>query len=992
MGLDRVQTIVTVATTRKASMKLSTPISSCAALGLVAGLSLISPAGETVPASAAETAHISEIAYTLDSDFIEVAAEPGTDLSGWTIGSVTRGGSVHAPEHAVEVPAGTTIGESGALAIEVPITNSVKSGSAADGSYGASAFAVDDAGSLVSFDQIGGVVEGRGVTGKANTFTPEPVVGEDATPTGATAESGGENSIQLIDGRWQSASATPNALPDGRSDDDGDGSGEDPAPKDVTPIADIQGTGDESPLVGETVTTRGVVTASYPTGGLNGYYVQTPGTGGDETPGASDGIFVYSPDTVGEVNIGDHVELSGSVSEHYGQTQINVPASGLHPLQEPAEAVKPVDGEFPTDPAEREALEGMLVQPTSELTVADTYNTNKYGEVLLATGDGTLPQPTDVARPGSEKAKALDEENLAREVALDDGSTVNFLEKDQDVPLPYVSHDQPVRVGAQATITSPVVLGFGHEKWRFQPTTRLTGDNAAAVQPANFENTRTRAPGQVGGQVSLASFNVLNYFTTLGTDLPGCTFYTDRDGNPVTVRGGCDARGAANEESFERQEAKIVAAINSLDASVVSLMEIENSAHFGQDRDAALEQLVSSLNEAAGTQKWAFAPSPTDVPSDEDVIRSAFIYQPAEVAVEGQSTIHDDEDAFSNAREPLAQAFAPKDARGEVETEKTFIAIANHFKSKGSGSGPGNEDAGDGQGASNADRVKQAKSLVDFAAEQKDAASTDYVYLMGDFNSYTQEDPMQVFYDAGYANVGAEHTDESTYLYKNRVGSLDHVLALDTAANAGHAEGKPGHAGGEPGRAKGEAGSTAGQSAGDLPTSAFAAVTGADVWNINSVEALALEYSRHNYNATQFYEPDQFRASDHDPVLVGLFEPEDEAPGTDAEADTAGGLGANGDDAAGTDEASAEADASGSSSTAGAGTASAGTAGVAGNGGAEGSSGSGNGSSADSGRLPRTGGELGLPVSIAAGLLLVGAASAAITRRRQSEPIDSDPI
>src|SRR5690606_24886908 len=40
---------------------------------------------------------------------------------------------------------------------------------------------------------------------------------------------------------------------------------------DVTPIADIQGTGDASPLVGETVTTRGVVTAVYPTGGFNGF-------------------------------------------------------------------------------------------------------------------------------------------------------------------------------------------------------------------------------------------------------------------------------------------------------------------------------------------------------------------------------------------------------------------------------------------------------------------------------------------------------------------------------------------------------------------------------------------------------------------------------------------------------------------------------------------------------------------------------------------------
>ncbi|NNV10260.1 endonuclease/exonuclease/phosphatase, partial [Geobacillus sp. MMMUD3] len=128
----------------------------------------------------------------------------------------------------------------------------------------------------------------------------------------------------------------------------------------------------------------------------------------------------------------------------------------------------------------------------------------------------------------------------------------------------------------------------------------------------------------------------------------------------------------------------------------------------------------------------------------------------------GESVILDDEDAFSNAREPLAQAYAPKDASGTPEAEKTFVTVSNHFKSKGSGEGPGNEDTGDGQGFSNADRVKQAKSLVDFAGEQQKAADSDYVYLLGDFNSYTQEDPMQVLYEAGYKDVGSEMTDKST--------------------------------------------------------------------------------------------------------------------------------------------------------------------------------------------------------------------------------------
>ncbi|WP_296601895.1 lamin tail domain-containing protein [Nocardioides sp.] len=50
-------------------------------------------------------------------------------------------------------------------------------------------------------------------------------------------------------------------------------------------IAEVQGTGDTSPLVGKTVVTQGVVTAAYPTGGYNGFYIETPGD--PDTPGAS---------------------------------------------------------------------------------------------------------------------------------------------------------------------------------------------------------------------------------------------------------------------------------------------------------------------------------------------------------------------------------------------------------------------------------------------------------------------------------------------------------------------------------------------------------------------------------------------------------------------------------------------------------------------------------------------------------------------------------
>ncbi|WP_243696948.1 ExeM/NucH family extracellular endonuclease [Labedella endophytica] len=593
-------------------------------------------------------------------------------------------------------------------------------------------------------------------------------------------------------------------------------------------IAAIQGTGTETPLAGQTVTTTGVVTAAYPAGGFNGYYIQTPGTGGDIELGAqtaSDAVFVYSAATVGSVAVGDHVQVTGTASEFNGLTQVVVPtAAGLTVLDTAAEAPVAAAVSYPTEASQREALEGMLLAPEGAFTVSNTYSTNQYAEIGLAAGDTPLITPTEIARPGSAEYTAAVAANAARGVTLDDGASINFLGGDTNkaIPLPYLTQDDSITVGSAVEFTEPVIIDYRNNTWKFQPTTQLTAEDEL---PAAFSDVRPTAPDAVGGDIQIASFNVLNYFTTTGDELNGCTFYTDRAGDPVTVNSGCDARGAAEDEDLERQEAKIVAAINGLGAEVVSLEEIENSVKFGADRDESLSILVDALNEAAGSDVWAFVPSPdaSELPSvdAQDVIRNAFIYKQADVQPVGDSSVLLDA-AFNNARQPLAQEFQVTDADG------TFIAIVNHFKSKGSGSGA-DADQNDGQGGSNASRVAQAEALVEFSSDLRAELGTDEVFLIGDFNAYTMEDPSVVLMDAGYVDQGSK-TGEYSYSFSGQSGSLDHIYASPAAD---------------------------------------AKITGVDIWNINSGESIAKEYSRYNYNATDFYDESVYRSSDHDPVLVG---------------------------------------------------------------------------------------------------------------------------
>ncbi|CAM3243595.1 ExeM/NucH family extracellular endonuclease [Nocardioides dubius] len=630
-----------------------------------------------------------------------------------------------------------------------------------------------------------------------------------------------------------------------------------PEPVEPTPLSieQIQGTGATSPHVGTTVLTSGVVTAAYPSGGLYGFYLQVPGSGGEldlSVHTASRGIFVYQAQGAGPVTVrpGDHVQVTGAVSEYAGATQLTVATAGaIVPLAGSAPAPVAATSAWPATAAQKESLEGMLYRPQGDFTVNNTYYGSKagqadsrYGEVGLAQGTTPLIQPTEVADAQDAAAiAAVVADNEARAIVLDDGSSVSFAGKGDLTPA-YVSQQEPVTVGARVEFTEPVIFTQGGApsapSYRFQPTSPVLGpDNAAS--PATFENVRSSGPDQAriaaDGEPGLkvASFNVLNYFTTLGDADDdnigdgGCVAYRDRDGDGNNVDDGCAQRGAWDPADLTRQQAKIVKAINALDADVVGLMEIENSAALGEQADEATQSLVAALNADAGAGTWAANPSSAQLPpvAEQDVITNAIIYRPDAVTRVGDAVALGDQSsgtgAFSNAREPIGQVFEP------VGGGEQFLYVVNHFKSKGSG-----VDDGTGQGNANPDRIRQAEALRDWVATQQQASGVGPVLLGGDFNAYTQEDPLQVLYAAGFVDATEKFGgDEWSYVFDGLSGSLDHILLNPAAA---------------------------------------ALATGSDVWNINAGESILFEYSRWNYHATDFHADTPYRSSDHDPVVVGL--------------------------------------------------------------------------------------------------------------------------
>lgn len=278
-----------------------------------------------------------------------------------------------------------------------------------------------------------------------------------------------------------------------------------------------------SPLAGQTVTVEGVVTGDFQSGGFNGFTVQDPGDGDDVT---SDGIFVFRGPAVAA---GDRVRVTGVVSEFNGLTEITTSDAGVTILS--SGNALPAARALSLPLTDAEASESMLVTFGDPLVINEYFNYDRFGEIVL----GTTRQdtPTAVVEPGA-AALELAAANLAHRITLDDGrSTQNPDPALHPDGLPFtLSHY--FRGGDTLTGVTGI-LDYRFNLWRIQPT-----------QGATYTATNPR-PGvpAVGGSLKVASFNVLNYFTTL------------------------NSRGANTAAEFERQEAKIVAALAELDADVV---------------------------------------------------------------------------------------------------------------------------------------------------------------------------------------------------------------------------------------------------------------------------------------------------------------------------------------------------------------------------------------------------------------------------------------
>ncbi|MBV1854512.1 ExeM/NucH family extracellular endonuclease [Catellatospora sp. NEAU-YM18] len=586
----------------------------------------------------------------------------------------------------------------------------------------------------------------------------------------------------------------------------------------VTAIGVVQGTGDVSPLAGQTVTVRGTVVGDSegPSPALRGFYLQDSGDGDTAT---SDGVFVFD-NGANLVSLGDVVEVTGPVSEFQGQTQLTGTATTVVSCGTQG-TVAPTDVTLPRASAtDLEPYEGMLVRFHQTLSVTEHFQLGRFGQVVVSSG-GRLRQPTaDIRATDTAAVAAAQLANNLNRLIIDDADQAQNPD-----PIVFGRGGQPLSASNTLrggdTVTDPVgVLTYtwagnsaSGNAYRLRPLGALGG--TASFQAGN---PRPSAPPAVGGSLKVASANLLNFFNTY----TGCHL--------GTLGAVTDCRGATSDTEYQRQLAKEVASLRFLDADVIGYMEMEND---GYGPDSALQALVNALNAADGPGTWAFvnadaATGSTDV-AGTDAIKAGLLYRTAAVTPVAGATFVDVNPIFE--RRPVAQTFqTPAGAR--------FTVIANHLKSKGScpTSGP-DTDQGDGQSCWNAHRTEQANELASWISTTVVPGAGDPdVLIVGDLNSYAGEDPIAALEAAGFTNlVKAFHGDDAySYAFDGQWGYLDYVLASGPAVGQ---------------------------------------VTGAGDVHHNADEPSVLDYNTDFKTAGQIaslYAPDRFRTSDHDPVVVGL--------------------------------------------------------------------------------------------------------------------------
>lgn len=383
---------------------------------------------------------------------------------------------------------------------------------------------------------------------------------------------------------------------------------------------------------------------------------------------------------------------------------------------------------------------------------------------VTQTYNGTKPQGTIVV--SSEIKRAFVDVNRPSVTAYPEWVEKHDTDKLTVVSsYPLIDKSNTLRVGSKlAEVKGKVTYGASGYSLTLTEKPKITYHTRSAVPTVNDYNLK------------VMSFNAENFYMSGNT------------GNAEALR----------------QHAKILAALKEVEADVYAICEMEQG-------DFTVNYLCESLNKAIGQERYAWLN--TSGQKTSKIQTNVFIYDKTKVSPYKEFKNYD----FDNLKmRYIVQCF-------ELTLNKARVILAmNHFKAKTSGT-----DMNDGQGRSADRRVLEAGECLKAYNELTVYYEDPDVLVLGDLNSYSMEDAIKVFTDAGYKNLLKEYSPTAwSYCYRGEVGYLDHSLSSQTLT---------------------------------------AQITGAAPWDINAGEPAYL-----GYKYTTYYNENPYRCSDHNPIITWI--------------------------------------------------------------------------------------------------------------------------
>ncbi len=265
---------------------------------------------------------------------------------------------------------------------------------------------------------------------------------------------------------------------------------------------------------------------------------------------------------------------------------------------------------------------------------------------------------------------------------------------------------------------------------------RVTGERqlltGGSVRTRHMAKDRLPKPRK--GELRIVGANIENYFADLG--------------------------GYAHKRTTREQQAlktrKVAAGLKAMHADIIACCEM-------QVGDKAPQMLLEALNKNGGHYDYITVPM-----ANKDRIGGCFIYNTDRVRAytEPLSAYRDTTDHYYSRM--FAVGFE------ETASGKRLILSVNHLKSKR----PGRT-----QYDTNLKRLQNTDSLLAMLPQAVAQFGDQDILLLGDYNCYSQEQPIQTILRAGYREMlPLGSSADYSYSYKGEIGYLDRCFASPSMA------------------------------------------------------------------------------------------------------------------------------------------------------------------------------------------------------------------